>query len=91
MNQHSQASKKSHGCLLLLLTQFLLGPRQEHRVVWRHPAQWGGEDRNVSQPQLNLHLRPSAEHLSAADHELFTTGFLDAFAAIAVVQIEGEK
>lgn len=45
----------------------------------------------MPQPQLNLHLGPSAEHLFAVDHELFTTRLLDVFAAIVVVQIEGEK
>lgn len=64
-----------------------------HRAMWRwrQPAQRGGQDRNVPQPQLNLHLGPSAEHLFTADHELFTTRLPDVFAAIAVVQIEGEK
>lgn len=64
-----------------------------HRAMWRwrQPAQRGGQDRNVPQPQLNLHLGPSAEHLFTADHELFTTRLPDVLAAIAVVQIEGEK
>lgn len=79
MNQHSQASKKSHGCLILPLLAHLscpVGPREDHTESCEDgETQLSGEDRERSmpQPQLKLHLGPLAEFVLPLDRELLPT------------------